>query len=237
MKSIQASEKKRQGHYREKLFNQLFGKGRDEKINYSGASPDCAITDKELKETLLTILRVKGFKVSLKGGVTTQFHLGNCPELTKKSVWKNTSKINEKGNSSGDHGVSWVKQQKVLKTKKFWNKYFKKDADILCYTDDCTDWWLFKFEDVIGFIVSNFDWRLLETGRIKGDYISTGKQILTYENRKDKKTNFALGAMGSSNGLEFKNLLSQNLNKIRLIIDNKSYFYFKQTTQFVSAAK
>ena len=51
--------------------------------------------------------------------------------------------------------------------------------------------------DIISFIIENTEWKLLETGRIKGSLSKRRKfiLILTFEFR-NKKKQFALGAMG-----------------------------------------
>ena len=49
-------------------------------------------------------------------------------------------------------------------------------------------------DEVIDFIMENAEWRLLETGRIKGDFYGT--QYLTYEFRSTHNSHF-LGANGN----------------------------------------
>ena len=65
---------------------------------------------------------------------------------------------------------------------------------------------------VIRFIASNFSWRLLETGRLKGDFTKSGKQIFTYEFRpEDHKKTFVLGAHGGQKGREFRDLMIREI--------------------------
>jgi len=68
--------------------------------------------------------------------------------------------------------------------------------------------------DVINFIVERCTWRLLSTGRLKGDFEdksskSKKRAILTYEYRTKHKSYF-LGASGGQ-GKFFIQLLKQNI--------------------------
>lgn len=211
MKSEQAREKKLMGHQRESDFNQLFG-DKDSIINYSGSSNDCGITDKNLLDALKKKLNVRGNKVSLKRGNTIQIHLGWIPELTNREFWmEHLDKVKVKNRvcTTSQHGISFNEQVKILKTFDFWDKYLGK-GDILCYSDIEGIWFFFNMDDVINFIISNIEWRLLETGRIKGDF--DGRQILTYEYRPEShKRCFVLGAHGGKKGKEFIEILLKNI--------------------------
>lgn len=204
MSSKQASLVKRRGHQREVIFNQKYGNP-SSSINWSGASADCLIYDQNLISILKTTIGYTGNGVSLKGGNTIQIHLGNLPELTEKNnliVEKNS-----KGHTKVEHGIKFSEQVSVLKTKSFWNKYFRK-GDILAYSYDNGQYIFFNMDDVIDFIVSKCQWRLLDTGRLKGDFFD--HQYLTYEYRR-KKNSFVMGAHGGKKGKEFIELLRNNI--------------------------
>ena len=203
------SKTKLRGHKYENEFNIKLGE-KNAKINYSGSSADCKLIDEKLFQQLKIDLKIKGNDVSLKSGNTIQFHLGVLPELTNKESWiQNLKKIKQgtKLVTTSEHGISFEKQKEILKSIDFWNKYLRK-GDILCYLDSSNNYIFFNIDDVIHFIISNTEWRLLDTGRIKGDIFS--KQYITYEYRQ-KKNSFVLGAHCGKKGIEFINLLKENL--------------------------
>ena len=213
MSSSQASEKKIKGHDNEKDFNYVFG-DKNAVINYSGASNDCIILDNAFFEILKKKLKVKSNHVSLKSGNTIQIHLGLLPELTNMGVWNRNlceRVINGESCTTSDHGIAFEEQIRVLKTYHFWAKYLNGEkGDILCYRDKNDKWVFFNMEDVINFIIDKFTWRLLETGRIKGD--CQEKQYITYEYRSEiHKRCFVLGAHGGKKGKEFVDLLMKNI--------------------------
>jgi len=211
MGSDQAREKKLMGHQRESDFNNIFG-DKDSVINYSGSTNDCEITDKKLMDTLQKKLHVKSNKVSLKRGDTIQIHLGWIPELTNREHWMaHLTKVQVKNRvcTTSEHGIPFNDQVLVLKSFDFWKKYLGK-GDILCYSDVENIWFFFNMDDVLNFIINNIEWRLLETGRIKGDF--NGRQILTYEYRPEShKRCFVLGAHGGKKGKEFIEILLKNI--------------------------
>lgn len=193
------------GHNNEKDFNERFG-DKDAKIYYSGASSDCTIKDKWVLRILKNRLKTKGPRVSLKGGKTIQIHLGKIPELTNFPYWKSKLCKTKKGETTSQHGISFSEQKAILNRKDFWLKYLGKNSDILCFRADTNKWIFFNMSDVVDFTSRRFDWRLLDTGRLKGN--CDNKQILTYEYRPEKhKDNFVLGAHGDSNGTKFIDIL------------------------------
>ena len=217
MDSDQAREKKLMGHQREADFNNLFG-DKNSEINYSGSSSDCEITDKLLFGTLQKKLKVKSPNVSLKRGDTIQIHLGWIPELTDRKFWMGhlrKVKVKNRICTTSLHGKKFQDQIEVLKSFDFWKKYLGK-GDILCYADKNDKWLFFNMDDVINFIINNIDWRLLETGRIKGDY--RDKQLLTYEYRPEPhKLCFVLGAHGGKKGKEFIDTLLKTISHEEVI--------------------
>ena len=215
MSSGKASAVKRSGHKKEQEFNQKFGDP-NAKINTSGASADCHIqasnpAGKMLLESLEKAIASKSNSVSLKSSNTIQIHLGNLSELTDKNGYKVGQTPD--GHTSVDHGISFSDQEKQLRNKSFWDKYLRK-GDILSYRQKNGSHVFFNMDAVIDFIVSKCTWRILATGRLKGDFYDSSrksvKQYLTYEYRS-KKNAFVLGAHGGKKGYEFIQLLKLNL--------------------------
>ena len=207
MTTAQASAKKRKGHKREANFNKVYGCS-DATINWSGASPDCEIRlDHPIIQILNTKLGISGNSVSVKGGNTIQFHLGRLPELTDESRMK----VRKVKKTIVEHGISFTDQKAVLKGNAFWNKYLRK-GDILVYDYDNGKRIFFNMDDVIEFICTRCTWRILETGRLKGDFVSGGstRQFLTYEYRSKKRL-FVMGAQGGKCGKRFIELLQSQL--------------------------
>lgn len=213
MTSEQASLVKRRGHKREETFNKIFDSCGVE-INYSGASADCSIT----KQKYIDVLRDSGVLrrdvepfVSLKGGNTIQIHLGNIPELTGTYSTESHS-----GKTIVTHDKSFEEQLKSLQDRVFWRRYLKK-GNLLCYYDDNSSWKFFDMDAVIDFIVERVEWRLLDTGRIKGD-LGSKRGLFTYELR-NKKNTFVLGAHGGKNGKELIGHLEDNIPFMEIVVE------------------
>jgi hypothetical protein len=206
MSSELASSVKMLGHKREAIFNNLYGNPTTQ-INWSGSSADCLIESKKLLATLDQSIGSQSNKVSVKGGSTIQIHLGKLPELTDRAKFNVTK--NHKGQTVVDHGISFADQKAQLKSKDFWDTYLRKGDVIAWSIDDKGKFAFFNMDNIIDFIIDNCNWRLLPTGRLKGDFF--GKQYLTYEYRK-KKDMFVLGAHGGKKGKEFINLLMNNIS-------------------------
>lgn len=194
------SEKKRTGHKREEVFNEMFGKPADG-ITYK-AEADCTFVDENARGVSLRDSLTSFFgdfpnsNISLKSGNNLQFILGRIDEVSTLPVDKKLS---------------------VFKEAAFWKKYLGKDssgkpAGWLVYRDDDDKTWaFFLMSDVINYIVESAVWRLLDSGRIKGDFPGKG-QILTYELREGK--GYFLGANGNK-GRAFINALK---DKIKFLI-------------------
>lgn len=215
MTSDKASEVKRGGHKKEEVFDQVYGDpGIPFKPNYIGPGADNHIgKDKQIAFRIRKDLDVDkiDLSVSLKGGDTIQFLLGNFHELNSQSVKIGTT---SKGETKAEHDMSWPEMNDVLISPEFWNRILKKkNIDILCYDDKYKGEYLFfKMDDIVDFICKRTKWRILDTGRVKGDI--GGKQYLTYEYRSKKKT-FVFGAHGGKKGREFIYLLKENLRHVR----------------------
>lgn len=217
-RSTIGSQKKELGHAEERIFNAFFGDKEKRQINYSGASFDNEISNINYKNKIKNILgKVDSYKVSLKSGETWQFHIGRIDELSplnniklKKTI-KNETKV--------IHSVSFEEQQKTLSNISFWKKYLGK-GDLLCFNDKKKTYTFFRMDNVISFISKNVSWRILDTGRIKGDILYQNKKrsVLTFEYR-DLKKQFVIGANGSKNGLLLFKILKSNLKFCEIEFD------------------
>lgn len=236
MSSEQASQKKELGHAEERTFNAFFGDKNKRDTNFSGSSADNEISNSKFQKIINDKLGIlDSFKVSLKSGDTWQFHLGRIDELSP------LSKIKIEKNSNNEtrvvHSLSFDEQKNQLINYDFWKKYLGK-GDLLCYNDKKKKYTFFRMDSVINFICNKINWRLLDTGRIKGDALLMNKKrsVLTFEFR-NKKNQFALGAMGGKSGLLLFEILKQNIEfseiEFDAIIENKnnstiSKGYFKK---------
>jgi hypothetical protein len=195
-------EKKLTGHARERMFTESFGDVTD-CVTYK-AEADCrmSLTNTRTRDLIDTLSKTLNLDMSdptylyasIKSGNNLQFTLGNIPEITDAH-----DKLN------------------AMSEPSLWKKYLQKSesnnpAGLLVYYTP-TSWCFFKMDSVIDFIVSKGKWRLLDTGRLKGDFDDSSKkgssQYLTYEYRSTHKSYF-LGANGGK-GLAFINLLKANI--------------------------
>jgi hypothetical protein len=197
--------KKARGHKVEGFLNQQFGQPTDT-LTYK-AEADCSLSmsnpaTQALWSQLETTLKMDPsdptrLSASVKSGNNLQFTLGVIPEITEA-----TEKL------------------AVMNTKQLWNKYLKKSesakpAGLLVYLDAANNSWIFfKMDDVVNFIAEKSVWRLLETGRMKGNFeTAKGKpQFLTYEFRTTHGSHF-LGANGNK-GKPFIELCKTNLKHL-----------------------
>jgi hypothetical protein len=198
-------EKKRGGHSLEKVFDEAVGVCST--TTSTKPEADCTIVrdgerGKALVEKLEAVFGpLTSFHCSLKSGNNLQFTLGVIPEITQSET-----KI------------------AAMSQPSLWEKYLgksksNKPAELLVYFDK-VNWIFFKMSDVIDFIVKNSTWRLLETGRLKGDFKDDTRkgfsQYLTYEYRSTHKSYF-LGANGGK-GKPFIELLMKNLKFVKTIL-------------------
>ena len=105
--------------------------------------------------------------------------------------------VNDKYETHWKYSNSFDNQKLYLKSYDFWKKYLKK-GNLLCYNDKRGNYTFFKMDSVIDCIRKNFKWRLLETGRIKGDCFIDGKirkGVITieYRNENHKKCHLMVG--------------------------------------------
>lgn len=199
---IVGSEKKKEGHQREKNFLNKYNPQDANKPTEYGATSDTNICPKhDICNKLNEIIKPSNLNVSNKSGKSIQLTLGNIPELHN---------IN----------VDILKNKEYVRN--FLNKYLKKSesskpAGILVY-DDKTKYIFFNTDDIVNYIVDNCKWRKLESGRIKGDFADgdNSKQYITYEHRKrgiNAKISYFLGFSGGK-GIEFINLLKKNIKYV-----------------------
>ena len=193
--------KKRGGHGLEKVFDEAVGVCST--TTSTKAEADCTIDRQNPRgKVLVDKLEAKlgaltSLHCSLKSGNNLQFTLGNIPEITDASD-----------------------KLAAMSQRTLWEKYLgksksNKPAELLVYRN-ADSWTFFKMSDVLDFIVKNSTWRLLETGRLKGDFKDDTKkgfsQYLTYEYRTTHKSYF-LGANGGK-GKPFIELLKKNLQYV-----------------------
>ena len=184
-------DEKRKGHSREIEFRERWGSPSE--TTYK-AEADEVITN----EDFLNLLRdklgpLKDGNTSIKGGKSMQFTLGNIPEITNAS-----------------------NKLEAIQSRSIWEKYLGKyhsgrPASILAYCG--ASWVFFRMVDVIDFI-GTCKWRLLSTGRLKGDFTddsakSKNRTIFTYEYRTRHGSHF-LGASGGQ-GIHFINILKKSI--------------------------
>lgn len=204
---------KEKGHAYENLFNAAFDNRR--KINYSKPTSDCTVDDATLRE--LASLWPGKRSVSLKSSSTATFHLGNIPELSDKPSYQaslHKKVVGKKMATCGIHSKSWEEQLAALKNPKFWHRYLLAKGELYVQLqEDRKTYVFFAMEDVISLICEKAEWRLLETGRIKGDLpIVTDKgairkaAVLTFEYKS-----FALGFHSGNNAYVFCEVLKQHL--------------------------
>lgn len=141
------------------------------------------------------------YNVSIKSGKNIQFVLGCIPELLHNPLTI----------------LSNHKKCELLFSKYLGKSTSAKSCHVLAYFDDNNDQWIFfNMNEVVQYISSNCHWRLLGTGRIKGDfddYSSKGRrQYITYEYRTTHKSHF-LGCNGNRGHL-FIELLKNNIKSI-----------------------
>ena len=214
MNSIKASNVKINGDLaKNKLASKLNSK----------LSNQISINLNEHKE-ITDAIRIQGI-VSLRVGKNWQFHLGEIEEISSIYSYSKSIKILEiegKKLICGIHNVPWVEQLKHLKSYTFWEKYFAKGSSVFCFSNDGSEYFFFNIKDVIHYIIKNTEWRLLKTGRIKGDIILTGnskKTIFTIEFRNEShKKCFAFGAHGGNKGLDLFLILLRNIKHYHTIL-------------------
>jgi hypothetical protein len=173
--------------------------------------------DKKVHSEISNSIDTEG-KLMLRVGKNWQFHLGDLPEIGSiiffaKSIQK--KKINNKVLECGKYDKVWALQVDQLKSKSFWEKYFCKEHQVFCFSNDNSEYFFFNIHDIINYIIKNTKWRLLETGRIKGDlFLEDGKSItiftLEFRNESHKKC-FAFGAHGGGKGIQLFLILLRNI--------------------------
>lgn len=190
------AEKKYKGHKREKDFLKKYNPDEVNKSIEYGATSDTFICPTHpICDELYRTIKPSNLNVSNKSGNNIQLTLGNISELK-------------------DININKLNKDKEYVCNIF-NKYLKKSesskpAGILVYKDiENKKWIFFNIDDIINEIVKNCKWRMLETGRIKGDFDDDSKkgysQYITYEYRTTHKSYF-LGFNGGKGGKFIKYL-------------------------------
>lgn len=187
---------KKKGHAIEAEFNLQFDKPRA--TSYK-AEADCTITAQKYIDLLdKTFGKSTSKETSLKSGKTQQFTLGRIDELST---------------------ISDDEKLVAIYKRSLWEKYLGKSNSErppfwYVYRSDTTKSWIFfRMSDVIDFIITKSMWRVLPSGRMKGDFKDNSKkgvrQYLTFEHRPKK--GFFLGLCGGNSGINFVGLLKDVL--------------------------
>jgi hypothetical protein len=157
-------------------------------------------------------------KLMLRVGKNWQFHLGDISEIGSTSYFLKSIKsikVKNKQIECGRYDKDWNEQVKQLKSIEFWEKYFCKGHSVFCFSNDNYEYFFFNIHDMVNYIITNTKWRLLETGRIKGDIVlQNGKTItiftIEFRNESHKKC-FVFGAHGGGKGIQLFLILLRNI--------------------------
>jgi hypothetical protein len=146
---------------------------------------------------------------TLKSGKNWQFHLGSFSPYTEN--W-GAQYLN--GGKTIKFILSDNKIILDLRSEKFIRSFMLKGNFFTIY--DAPNWLIFDSQDLISILqdTDHLKWRVLESGRIKGDiYTETYKRtIFTMEYRAEEhKKQFVFGAHGGGAGERFKKFLKEKL--------------------------
>jgi hypothetical protein len=171
----------------------------------------------ETHPEIVKAINIEG-KLMLRVGKNWQFHLGDIPEIGsinyfEKSIKK--IKIKNKILECGSYDKKWKAQVEHLQSHLFWEKYFCKGHNVFCFSNNNYEYFFFNIHDIVNFIINNTKWRLLETGRIKGDlFLEDGASLtiftIEFRNESHKKC-FAFGAHGGGKGIQLFLILLRNI--------------------------
>lgn len=203
------AEKKNKGHKREKDFLKKYNHEEvDNPIEYGATSDTSICSTHPICNLLSENIKPLNLNVTNKSGNNIQLTLGNIPEL--KDI------DSDKLNKDNEY------------VRNIFNKYLKKSmsqkpAGILVYKYTIQKKWIFfNTDDIVNYIVKKCNWRKLETGRIKGDFVDDSKkgysQYITYEYRNTHNSYF-LGFNGGK-GIKFINLLMHPVHGIKYFEDD-----------------
>lgn len=145
----------------------------------------------------------------LKSGNNWQFHLGSLQPFIEK--W-GVSILND--GKQIDYRISPNEIIIDITSNGFLNSFMLKGNFFVVH--DSPNWIIFSAFDILNFMQNSelVRWRILESGRIKGDVFFENKynSVLTIEYRAEKhKRQFVFGAHGGGSGIKFKKYLKMNL--------------------------
>jgi hypothetical protein len=173
--------------------------------------------NKEMHPEIANEINIDG-KLMLRVGRNWQFHLGELPEIGSINAFSRSiinRKINKKTLQCGTYDRDWNSQLEQLKSPVFWEKYFCKGHNIFCFSNDNYEYFFFNIHNMVSYFIDNTKWRLLDTGRIKGDLFlenGTSTTIFTIEFRNEShKKCFAFGAHGGDKGIQLFLILLRNI--------------------------
>ncbi len=172
---------------------------------------------KELHPEIVDSIKAEG-KLMLRIGKNWQFHLGDITELGsttgfEKSIIKKS--INNKILECGSYDKDWDTQKLILNSFDFWSKYFCKGSEVFCFSNDNSEYFFFNIKEMVNYFIENTQWRILDTGRIKGDLSLFDGKIITiftieFRNESHKKC-FVFGAHGGGKGIQLFLILLRNI--------------------------
>jgi hypothetical protein len=145
----------------------------------------------------------------LKSGNNWQFHLGSFKPFTEK--WEveylNDGKILK-------YNIPQNSINQDLRSEVFLKSFMLKGDFFVIY--DTPNWLIFDSEELMKLMQDSefVEWRILESGRIKGDVIvnKMKRTVFTLEYRAEvHKKQFVFGAHGGGAGEKLKNILKQIL--------------------------
>jgi len=224
MTSRHASQVKRGGHLREQIFsNQFTDSSMNEintSVNYTGSSADCILSNDDYSYIISELGATNG-TTSVKGGDNYQFHLGRIPELLDIPTLQISKHLTSRGKEETwfSSKISEEEQHEVLGSFGFWKRYLGKGELLAINMDNY--WYFYLMRDILDLLVNPewINWRVLATGRIKGDLkFKNGKSLagITFEYRFEKNQ-CVLGAHGGGAGRKaFFPWLREHLQNIQI---------------------
>ena len=183
----------------------------------------CCAADNLIKAELLRGLTnpIAPGNFTMKTGMNWQFHLGQLGRYNEK--WK--TRISEDGKTifygSSEESITYD-----LYSSEFLKSFILKGNYLV--TAHSNDWLIFSSDDILSVLQDSeiTRWRILDSGRIKGDLHSTwGKRtVFTIEYRAEKhKQTFVIGAHGGGAGARLGTFLRESLIFNSIPIDYESW--------------
>jgi hypothetical protein len=161
----------------------------------------------------------------LKSGNNWQFHLGSFKPFTEN--WK-VEFLN--GGKILKYNIPKNIINQDIQSAVFLKSFMLKGDFFVIY--ETPNWLIFDSEDIMKLMQDSefVEWRILESGRIKGDIIvnKIKRTIFTLEYRAEvHKKQFVFGAHGGGAGEKLKNILKQTLFFNSIPVDYELWLEFE----------